>query len=146
MRLPSLSSKRVIQALRAAGFTEAPDRGKGSHRAFSRTDAAGRVRLVIVPQGSDIEIKFTGLRQGEKMDEELMEDPAGCSPSEHSHIMVLRGENEPLADLDKRVLDLEIALRGIDSSAVVRRLSDLVPTFRPAAAHTPVPGTPGSAA
>ena len=54
MRLPSLSSKQIIRALRAAGFTEAPDRGKGSHRAFYKKDAAGRVRLVIVPQGKDI--------------------------------------------------------------------------------------------
>ncbi len=54
MRLPSVSSKKIIRALRAAGFTEAPDRGKGSHRAFVKKDDAGRVRLVIVPQGKDI--------------------------------------------------------------------------------------------
>ncbi|MBI5245282.1 MAG: type II toxin-antitoxin system HicA family toxin [Elusimicrobia bacterium] len=54
MRLPSLSSKRIIRALRRAGFIEAPDRGKGSHRAFFRQDTEGRVRLVIVPQGKDI--------------------------------------------------------------------------------------------
>ena len=54
MRLPSLSSKQIIRALRAAGFGEAPDRGKGSHRAFMKRDDAGRVRLVIVPQGKDI--------------------------------------------------------------------------------------------
>ncbi len=54
MRLPSLSSKQVIRALRSAGFLEAPDRGKGSHRAFVKKDASSRVRLVIVPQGKDI--------------------------------------------------------------------------------------------
>ncbi len=54
MRLPSLSSKQIIRALRASGFIEAPDRGKGSHRAFVKKDASDRVRLVIVPQGKDI--------------------------------------------------------------------------------------------
>ena len=54
MRLPSLSSKQIIHALRHAGFVEAPDRGKGSHRAFYKKDIAGRVRLTIVPQGKDI--------------------------------------------------------------------------------------------
>lgn len=54
MRLPSLSSKAIIRALRNAGFTEAPDRGKGSHRAFVKRDVGGRVRLVIVPHGKDI--------------------------------------------------------------------------------------------
>jgi len=53
-KLPSLSSAQIIRALRRAGFTEAPDRGKGSHRAFCRTDESGQVRLVIVPGGRDI--------------------------------------------------------------------------------------------
>lgn len=53
-KLPSLSSRQIIQALRRAGFVEAPDRGKGSHRAFYRVDSIGRMRLVIVPQGKDI--------------------------------------------------------------------------------------------
>ena len=53
-KLPSLSSRQVIQALRRAGFLEAPDRGKGSHRAFYRADPLGHTRLVIVPQGKDI--------------------------------------------------------------------------------------------
>jgi predicted RNA binding protein YcfA (HicA-like mRNA interferase family) len=53
-RLPSLSSKKIVRALSRAGFTEAPDRGKGSHRAFVKRDAQGRTRLVIVPQGRDV--------------------------------------------------------------------------------------------
>jgi predicted RNA binding protein YcfA (HicA-like mRNA interferase family) len=54
MRLPSLSSARIIRALRNAGFTEAPDRGKGSHRAFMKRDSTGATRLVIVPYGKDL--------------------------------------------------------------------------------------------
>ena len=54
MRLPSLSSTQIIRALRRAGFVEAPNRGKGSHRAFMKVDTCGRTRLVIVPQGRDI--------------------------------------------------------------------------------------------
>ena len=54
MRLPSVSSKQIIRALKSTGFQEAPDRGKGSHRAFMKQDSSDRVRLVIVPQGKDI--------------------------------------------------------------------------------------------
>ena len=54
MRLPSLSSRAIMAALRVAGFTEAPHRGKGSHRAFVKQEPTGRIRLVIVPQGKDI--------------------------------------------------------------------------------------------
>jgi predicted RNA binding protein YcfA (HicA-like mRNA interferase family) len=54
MRLPSLSSKKIIRALARAGFQEAPDRGKGSHRAYFKKDQTGRTRLVIVPYGNEI--------------------------------------------------------------------------------------------
>ena len=54
MRLPSLSSQKIIRVLRKAGFVEAPDRGKGSHRAFMKKGSEGKVLLVIVPHGKDI--------------------------------------------------------------------------------------------
>ncbi|HUT21643.1 MAG TPA: type II toxin-antitoxin system HicA family toxin [Anaerolineae bacterium] len=53
-RLPSLSSQRLIAALRRAGFEHAPRRGKGSHHALMRRDADGRIRLVIVPERRDL--------------------------------------------------------------------------------------------
>jgi len=33
-KLPAISSKEVIKALRSAGFEDAPKRGKGSHAAL----------------------------------------------------------------------------------------------------------------
>ncbi len=53
-KLPALSSRQIIAALRRAGFVEAPHRGKGSHRAFCRVQPGDETRLVIVPQGKDI--------------------------------------------------------------------------------------------
>ena len=47
-RLPSLSSKELIAALRRAGAKDAPHKGKGSHRALVRIDEEERVRLIIV--------------------------------------------------------------------------------------------------
>jgi len=54
VRLPSLSSTQIIRVLRKAGFQEAPDRGRGSHRAFVKREPTGKTRLVIVPYGKDI--------------------------------------------------------------------------------------------
>lgn len=99
--------------------------------------ARNLILLSGLEPGKDVEIKITGLRQGEKLDEELIEDPSSCGPSEHPDLMILRGENAPLEDADKRFLDLELLLRGGDSTAVVRRLRELVPTFTPDSAHNP---------
>ena len=74
-KIPSLSSARIVRALRRAGFVEAPDRGKGSHRAFCRADRTGRTRLVIVPKGKDLPrgtivaiIEQSGLSRDEFLD------------------------------------------------------------------------------
>lgn len=47
-KLPILSSKQVIKALRKAGFTDAPRRGKGSHIALVKRGHKD-TRLVIIP-------------------------------------------------------------------------------------------------
>ncbi len=55
-KLPSLSTRKIINALRRAGFVDAPTRGKGSHHALTKAESDGTVRLVIVPEGKDIPI------------------------------------------------------------------------------------------
>ena len=46
-KIPGLSSRELIAALKKAGFQEAPRRGKGSHRALWK--AGDPPLLVIVP-------------------------------------------------------------------------------------------------
>ncbi|MBI4467863.1 MAG: type II toxin-antitoxin system HicA family toxin [Acidobacteria bacterium] len=52
--LPTLSTREVLNALRTAGFIDAPTRGKGSHHALTKREESGRMRLVIVPERKDI--------------------------------------------------------------------------------------------
>jgi predicted RNA binding protein YcfA (HicA-like mRNA interferase family) len=53
-RLPALSSREVIAALRRAGFEDAPRRGKGSHRALMRREPDSPVKLVVIPESRDL--------------------------------------------------------------------------------------------
>jgi len=46
-KLPGLSSRELIAALKKAGFRDAPKRGKGSHTALYKS--GNPPRLVIVP-------------------------------------------------------------------------------------------------
>ena len=52
-RLPIISSKEIVKALRAAGFENAPKREKGSHIAMMKRDH-DRTRLVIIPDRKNI--------------------------------------------------------------------------------------------
>jgi len=47
-KLPVVSSRQLIKALKQLGFDYAPKRGKGSHLAFVKRDSS-KTRLVIVP-------------------------------------------------------------------------------------------------
>jgi len=49
-RLPLLSSKEIISALKRCGFIYAPKRGKGSHVALIKTGKEEKSRLVIIPK------------------------------------------------------------------------------------------------
>ena len=49
-RLPLLSSKKVINALKRNGFAYAPKRGKGSHVAMIKEGGNGEKRLVVIPK------------------------------------------------------------------------------------------------
>jgi FlaA1/EpsC-like NDP-sugar epimerase len=84
----------------------------------------------------DIEIRFTGLKQGEKLDEELIEDPSSSDESEHPSIMILRSAGAADTDLDGRIADLEILCRTANAKTLVQKLQELTPTFAPAAAHS----------
>jgi len=48
-KLPIVSSKKVVKALRKAGFVDAPKRGKGSHVALVKYEK-DQSTLVIVPE------------------------------------------------------------------------------------------------
>ncbi|MBW1705297.1 MAG: type II toxin-antitoxin system HicA family toxin [Deltaproteobacteria bacterium] len=52
-KLPIISSKEIVKALRAAGFENAPKRGKGSHIAMMKRDH-DRTRLVVIPDRKNI--------------------------------------------------------------------------------------------
>jgi len=52
-KLPILSSKKIIKALRAAGFEDAPKKGKGSHIAMVKRTLS-TTRLVIIPDRKSI--------------------------------------------------------------------------------------------
>jgi FlaA1/EpsC-like NDP-sugar epimerase len=94
--------------------------------------AKNLILLSGLEPGKDIEIRFSGLKQGEKLDEELVEDAGACDASEHPSILIVRPSP---ADVDGWVVDLEILTRTAGAKTLVKKLQELTPTFAPAAAH-----------
>jgi FlaA1/EpsC-like NDP-sugar epimerase len=78
--------------------------------------------------GDDIESVFSGLKQGEKLFEELQHHTEQYAPTAHPRIMQFRG----WAAFDPAImLDLEEKLHVLDSNELKKALRKLVPEYTP---------------
>jgi FlaA1/EpsC-like NDP-sugar epimerase len=97
--------------------------------------ARNMILLSGLEPGKDIEIRETGLKQGEKLDEELIEDASAVSPSEHPDITVIQPDAAATGFKIAMLDGLEAAMKDPDPIGVIDKLKELVPTFDPAEAH-----------
>jgi FlaA1/EpsC-like NDP-sugar epimerase len=98
--------------------------------------AADLIRLSGKTPGRDIEIVFTGLREGEKLYEELITEGEDVIRTEHEKIRVLRGtaDSEPCdcVLLDETIEELRLAARSHDAARIRTLLRNLVSEYIPA--------------
>jgi len=92
------------------------------------------IRLSGFEVGEDIEIKIVGLRPGEKMFEEILteEERSGVlGDSGHEKIFIAKVEEVDREKLKKDVGDLERLAKEMDNEGVVRKLQEMVPSYKP---------------
>jgi FlaA1/EpsC-like NDP-sugar epimerase len=100
-------------------------------------------RMMIALSGrgadTDVPIVFTGLRPGEKLDEQLMTDEEAARSSEvRPKVRAVRCEPPP-SDLSERIARLDALARAGNRDGVLLELRDTVPGFTPALAATVTP-------
>ena len=78
----------------------------------------------------DIEIRFVGLRPGEKMHEALLAEGEGVEPTEHPRVRVVRSPDHDRDEIAARVDDL-IAAAATGRDELVHALKALVPEYEP---------------
>jgi FlaA1/EpsC-like NDP-sugar epimerase len=79
----------------------------------------------------DVEIKFTGLRPGEKLFEELNYNTENMVPTEHPKIMRFTGEPLPFEALRQGLLNIREKAAGMDANQVKLEIQKLVPEYKP---------------
>ena len=86
------------------------------------------IQLNGLEAGKDIEIKFTGLRPGEKLYEELLAKEENTVPTHHPQILRAKIRTEDASQL-QRIEDL-IGLFGSQQNVgIVRKMKEIVPEF-----------------
>lgn len=87
-------------------------------------------RMITLSGAGNIEIKFMGLRDGEKLYEEVLNDKEGTLPTTHPKIMVAKVRSydyETACRNEQRLLE---ASRTFDDMAIVRIMKEIVPEYK----------------
>jgi FlaA1/EpsC-like NDP-sugar epimerase len=89
------------------------------------------VKLMGLEPGIDIPIIYTGLRPGEKLYEELITAGEGVVPTHHEKIMVLRGGEVSIGELEIILNDLKARAQQFDIDGIKEVVLQLVPEYMP---------------
>ncbi|MFO7749353.1 MAG: polysaccharide biosynthesis protein [Desulfobacteraceae bacterium] len=92
--------------------------------------ACDLIRLSGFEPESDIRIEYTGLRPGEKLYEELITEGEGILPTTHEKIMVVKGCECDLNDLQEKIEQLAEAAGKQDGEKIRGLFRQIVPEFR----------------
>ena len=88
------------------------------------------IKLSGLKLGEDIEIEFTGLRPGEKLYEELLNDEENTLPTHHHKIMIAKVRTLDF-DYMKEELDLlRNHLSNLDEMSMIKTVKTLIPEFK----------------
>lgn len=87
------------------------------------------VRLSGLEPGIDIEIRFTGLRPGEKLFEEVLSDKESTLPTHHPKIVIARSVQKDWNWIKQQIDELIGLFDAQDNEALVKKLKELVPEF-----------------
>jgi FlaA1/EpsC-like NDP-sugar epimerase len=77
------------------------------------------------------EIKFTGLRPGEKLYEELITEGEGILPTNHKKILVLHKNPCDFNWLKDKIEELVEFAAKQDDSGIKRKLKEILPEYEP---------------
>ena len=89
------------------------------------------IRLSGFKPDEDIEIKFIGLRPGEKLHEELITEGEGMVQTNYEKIFVLKGNGNNSLALNGKIDQLVHLAHEQDAPAIKSKLKEIVPDYQP---------------
>ncbi len=101
-------------------------------------------RNLIRLSGANVEIEFIGLREGEKLFEELLMDQENTTPTKNKSIMIAIGEEISYEEVAKRIEQLERAMED-DGANMISCLESTVETYH-YTTHKELHASPSSSA
>ena len=90
--------------------------------------AVKMIKLSGLVLGKDIEIRFSGLREGEKLYEELLANQENTIQTDYKKIMIANVRRYEYESVSQEIAQL-IALKNSDPFVIVKKMKEIVPEF-----------------
>lgn len=87
------------------------------------------IKLSGLSLGKDIQIVFSGLRPGEKIFEELLNDKEKTIPTYHEKIMIAKVHEYAYSEVKKEIDILHSLFEKQNNEAIVRKMKEIVPEY-----------------
>lgn len=87
------------------------------------------IRLSGFVANRDIKIEFTGLREGEKLYEELLNEKENTIPTHHTKIMIAKTREKHFDEINEEIDLLIKQIDSMDDMTTVQRMKRIVPEF-----------------
>jgi len=87
-------------------------------------------RMIALSGAKNVEIKITGLRDGEKLYEEVLNELEGTKPSFHDKIRIADVRQYKYEDVCKAIDELIEISKRYDNMATVAKMKEIVPEFK----------------
>ncbi len=88
------------------------------------------IQLSGLTLDKDIAIVYTGLRPGEKLFEELLNNNENVTPTHHSQIMIARVREYDYAVISAEIAELVLLFDKQDNTVIVSKMKQIVPEYK----------------
>jgi FlaA1/EpsC-like NDP-sugar epimerase len=87
-------------------------------------------RMIALSGAKDVEIKIMGLRQGEKLYEEVLNELEGTKPSFHEKIRIAEVRQYDYDEVNKSIEELTEIAKDFENMATVKKMKEIVPEYK----------------
>ena len=87
-------------------------------------------RMIRLSGVKNVEIEYTGLRPGEKLYEEVLNEMEGTKPSFHEKIRIAEVREYDYAQVSKEIDELIEISKKYDDMATVKKMKEIVPEYK----------------
>ena len=86
-------------------------------------------RMIKLSGAKNVEVKFTGLRPGEKLYEEVLNELEGTKPTFHEKIRIAEVREYDYQKVSKEIDELIAISKRFDDMATVKKMKEIVPEY-----------------